>query len=342
MMLKKFIILIIAALILLGILFAYKMGRTVMIVGGEAERGLHPIWSTETAFLPHVPEKEESRIDILIVGIRGANGKDDNAHGDFLADTIMLASFNKKNNKTSIVSIPRDLYVQIPEYGNEKINSSYAIGEARYYGGGGLEMMRVLVSIISGVYVDHVISIDFDGFRKIVDDIGGIMIYRDTLFEESKQWIHDGREGKRYWRLDDTGWTFYVPEGANPMNSDEALYYTRSRYSSSDFDRMHRQQEALSAIKSKALNLGVLANPVRIFNILNTLEDNVRTDMSISQIKELINIGRKAKIQDFKKDVLGIGEDGILIEDTVDGRFVLLPKSGDYSQIGELFKKVVE
>lgn len=345
---KKIFIIPVVFIVLLVFFLAYKTGRTITVIGGNAEQ----LWKETATLFPDIPEREEERIDILIVGIRGFSDDSDIANGgskgEYLADTIILLSFNKKNNVAALASIPRDLYVDIPKYGMEKINSAYAIGETRNYGGGGLQIMRALVSSISGVYVDHAISIDFAGFQKIVDQLGGIVIYRDTPFVEDKQWIHDGREGGRYWHLraqstsTAAGWVFSVPKGSNIMNSEESLYYARSRYSSSDFDRMHRQQEVISAIKSKALNLGILANPVKIFQILDTVEKNVRTDISIAKMKELIDIAREAKIQDFKKVVLSSEEGNVLYEDNVGGRFVLVPKSGDYLRIREIFHEIIQ
>jgi len=345
---RTFIIIPIIFFVGIALLFVYKGGRTVTIIGNNSSG----FWPETAAIFSSLPEPEEDRIDILIVGIRGFRGGEDRSeggsNGEYLADTIILASFNKKNEQAAFVSIPRDLYVDIPEHGMEKINSAYAIGETRQYGGGGLQLTKALVSAISGVYVDYAVSVDFGGFKKIIDQIGGIVIYRDTPFVEGKQWIRDGQEGKRYWRLSqestttEVGWEFYVPGGANIMNSEEALYYARSRYSSSDFDRMRRQQEVISAIKSKALNLGVIANPIRIFNILDTLENNVRSDIDVSQMKELLSIMQKTKIQEFKRVVLDTSDDGLLVEDRIDGRFVLLPKDGDFSQIKELFKNIVE
>lgn len=336
---RKIIILTITLIVILGAFITYKTGRTVIIAG---ERG-GTFWEESEALIPAMPSPEEERIDILLVGIRGFNGKDtEGESGEYLADTIILISFNKANNQASLVSIPRDLYVDIPEHGKEKINSAYAIGEARSYGGGGLKLMKALLSRISGVYIDHAVSVDFEGFQKIIDHLGGIVVYRNTPFIEDKQWIHDGQEGKDYWRLDEEkGWIFYVPEGENIMNSEDVLYYVRSRYSSSDFDRMRRQHEVISAIKSKSLNLGIIANPVRIFNILKIVENNIRIDTSISKIKELISIVQQTNIQDFRRGVLDNSKDGLLVDDKVDGRFVLLPKVEDYSEIQKFFKDII-
>lgn len=340
---RKILIAIIIFLVIVGTFLAYRAGKTITVIGG----GEDYIWRNTISAFPPLPGPEEDRVDVLVVGIRGFDDDSENIYaggsGEYLADTIILLSFNKKNNNAAIVSIPRDLYIDIPGHGEEKINSAYAIGESRHYGGGGLQLTKALISQISGVYVDYAISIDFAGFKKIIDDLGGITIYRDTPFIEDKQWTQNGRVGKKYWKLDEEkGWIFYVPKGASDMNSEEALYYARSRYSSSDFDRMRRQQEVITAVKAKAFNLGVVANPVKIFNILDTLESNVRTDMSVMQIKELISLMQKAKVQDFTRAVLDASDDGFLREDRVDGRFVLFPRDESYSQIQELFKNVVE
>lgn len=345
---RKIVIIPIGFVLLLIVFFAYKTGRTITVVGGSSEQ----LWEETAALFPVLPKREEDRIDVLIVGIRGFSDNDDivngGSKGEYLADTIILLSFSKESEVAALVSIPRDFYVDIPKYGMEKINSAYAIGETRNYGGGGLQLTKALISMVSGVYVDYAISIDFVGFQKIVDHLGGIVIYRDTPFTEDKQWIYDGREGGRYWRLREqttttsAGWVFSVPKGSNIMNSEESLYYARSRYSSSDFDRMRRQQEVISAIKSKVFNLGVLTNPIKIFQILDTVEKNVRTDMSVAEMQELLDIAQDAKIQDFKRAVLSSDEDGVLYEDNIDGRFVLMPKAADYSEIHKLFYEIVK
>lgn len=339
---KKILFSFLALTLFLGIFFAYRIGRTITIVGGndgEFTDGLLPLF-------PSLPIPEEDRINILVIGIRGLNGEgaSELENGEYLADTIILFSFNKKNHKAALVSIPRDLYVDMPYYGKkEKVNSAYAIGQLPGLGGG-LEYVHGLFSIITGVHIDHVARIDFEGFQKLIDQVGGITIHRDTPFVEAKQWVHDGREGKSYWRKDKDGWVFYVPAGENYMSSEDALYYARSRYSSSDFDRMKRQQEVIASIKSKVLGLGVLANPVKILQILKILENHLRVKSFAEggEFEELIKIAQRAKIQDIAHVVLDDSESGLLVADTLDNRFVLLPKTGDYSKIQELFKGIVD
>ena len=336
---KKILIAVGVFLLVLAGVFVYKAGRTITVIGQQNDS----MWEETVSQFPDIPEAEQNREDILLVGIRGVNDGDEGfGNGEYLADTIMIASFNKDNNKAALISIPRDLYVDIPNHGKEKINAAYAVGESRYPGGG-LQLMKAVVSIVSGVHVDHAIRVDFEGFQKIVDDMGGITIYRDTPFSESKQWAQDGRDGQRYWKFTDAGWVFYVPAGSNQMNSDEALYYVRSRYSTSDFDRMRRQHQVIEAIKSKALGMGVLSNPVKIFNILDTLGDNVRSDMSISEMTDLVNLIRERNVQTFEKAYLEQnGDTGLLVSDKIDGMYVLLPKSGNYSEIHDMFRMIIQ
>lgn len=339
---KKILFAFLGLVLFLGIFFAYRIGRTITIVGGNDEE----ITNEALQLFPSLPIPEEDRTDILIIGIRGLNGEDPSEleNGEYLADTIILSSFNKKSNKAALVSIPRDLYVDMPHYGKkEKVNSAYAIGQIPGFGGG-LQYAQGVFSMITGVYIDHVARVDFEGFRKLIDQLGGVTIYRDTPFAEAKQWAHDGREGKTYWRKGKEGWIFYVPEGENHMSSEDALYYARSRYSSSDFDRMKRQQEVIASIKSKVLSLGVLASPVKILQILQILENHVRIKSFAEgeELQELIKIAQRAKIQDIAQVVLDDSPDGLLVADTIDGRFVLLPKTGDYSKIQELFKGIVD
>lgn len=351
---KKFFIAAVIVVAAFGVLFAYKAGRTITVISGSEEE----FWKEVASGFAPLPKPEKNRIDILILGIRGYDGKSEWGNGEWLADTIILVSLNTLNNQAAIISIPRDLYVNIPGHGKDKINAAYAIGETRNRNGGGLQLTKTIASMVTGAYVDHAASIDFRGFGRIIDQLGGITIYRNTPFVESKQWLLDGREGKRYWRLIKSGsatstatsteasvpvsWEFYVPAGTNVMDSEEALYYARSRYSSSDFDRMRRQQEVIDAVKSKALNLGVLANPFQLIRILDTLEKDVRTDMSLREMKDLAALAAKLKIQEFRRAVLDSSENGLLVEDKVDGLYVLLPKSGDYQEIQRLIREIVQ
>ncbi|MDX1607801.1 MAG: LCP family protein, partial [Candidatus Spechtbacterales bacterium] len=253
--------------VLVGALFLYQTSNVLTIAGSPSDVGVYQDFKIE---------KEADRLDILVLGIRGSG----DPNGGLLADTMILVSFDKKNDKVSMVSLPRDLYVDMPEYPNkEKINFAYALGEQRKPGGGGLTLSKEVVKYITGVYVDHAVVMNFEGFERLVNIMGGVQIYRNTDFYETKQWQGEGKEGSPFWykesadaeagqitqneneeeqQTDDVQdiqqedsqentavsapepreeyWVFHVPAGTSNLDGNSALYYVRSRYSSSDFD----------------------------------------------------------------------------------------------------------
>src|ERR1035437_8036590 len=115
----------------------------------------------------------DSRVNILLLGIGGGNHD-----GPNLTDTIMLASIDPKNNKVTLISIPRDLW--FPDV-NEKINAAYQIGLSK---GGGLLLAEAAVQKITGQSVDYGVRIDFSGFVKAVDEIGGLDVNVDNTFDD--------------------------------------------------------------------------------------------------------------------------------------------------------------
>ncbi|OGZ58979.1 MAG: hypothetical protein A3F94_00950 [Candidatus Spechtbacteria bacterium RIFCSPLOWO2_12_FULL_38_22] len=309
-------------------------------------------------------DKEKDRLDILILGIRGA--KDEN--GGLLADTMILVSFDKNKEKAAILSLPRDLLVAMPDHSNpERINFAYALGEQRHWGGGGLALSKEVVKYVTGVYVDHAIVVNFDGFKKLIDTLGGVKIERFTEFIESEQWQGEGIEGSPFWELandrqvsedkgeniqdesdvlspelDQNRWVFKVPAGISIFDGESALYYVRSRFSSSDFDRIKRQQQVVASLKDKTLSLGVLGNPLKIFNVLDILGDNVRTDMSLGDVREYASLVQKYDRISIETGILDTSPNGLLVSKTINGSFVLLPVAGDtdFSEIREFFKGI--
>ena len=342
---KKIIAASIGLFVFIGVFFAYRAARTVTVLGATSASS--QAWEEISASFLEMPKKEEDRLDILIMGFRGyQQGENERGNGELLADTIMLASFNKETGRASLVSLPRDLYVDIPNYGKEKINAAYAVGETQHYGGGGIQLMKALVSMLSGVYVDYGVSINFEGLERLIDIVGGIAIHLDGPFREDKQWTQDGKEDSEYWKIEtDEGgiekWVFEIPSGSHILSGEEALYYVRSRYATSDFDRMRRQQEVMGAFKTKILSLGVLANPLSVFEILDTLGDNLRTDMTMSEIRTGIDLARRGMFSDVPMYVLDASKDNFLFEEYQNYQYVLLPKAGDFKEIQNFFNSIL-
>jgi LCP family protein required for cell wall assembly len=278
-----------------------------------------------------IPEPEKNRFDVLILGIRGESEKDVESAGGLLTDTILVASFDQDSKKVAMISIPRDLYIDLvmtAKNGKQveikgKINEIYERGLAN---GGGIDMAEKVISKITGVHIDKTIVFDFEAFRKIVDTLGGIDIYLAKPFKESTQW----------------GYEFYLPAGNNHLNGEQALYYVRSRFSTSDFDRARRQQEVIIAIKNKALSLGFLTNPLKINSLLSDLKGNIRTDFQIWDINDILTLAKSFNPKQPVKNYV-ISTENLLYEThTTGGEYILLPKEANYAGIKNVFKNILQ
>lgn len=268
-----------------------------------------------------MPEEEPDQLDILILGIRGEDAKDAEEAGALLTDTIMVFSHNQLTKKSSLISIPRDLYIKTGPTKN-KINAAYEYG---LYRKEGTDYVKKVVSQITGVYIDNVIIVDFSSFEKLIDQLGGIDITLAKPFREEGQW----------------GYVFELPSGENHLNGLDALYYVRSRYSTNDFDRASRQQQVLFAIKNKLTRLNVLSDPIKTLSVINTLNQNIRTDINIWNVKEIIDLGKEVDTSPamFKKQVLST--DNLLYQTTgPKGEYILLPIGDNFDRIKQLFKNM--
>lgn len=256
-----------------------------------------------------MPSVEKNRYDILILGIRGKDDPD----GGSLTDTIMLFSLDRTTGKSTLVSIPRDFYVRINADHQDKINAAY-----EYLGLKGTEK---LVSMITGVYVDNGVVFDFSSFKKLIDDIGGVDIVLDKPFEETTQW----------------GYVFKLPAGLNHLDGENALYYARSRYSSSDFDRARRQQQIMFAIKNKMVNMDFLSNPIHSLSLLSSLKSDIQTDINLLDIKGLIELAQQVDASKVQRHVLSTAD--YLYETKGDGgAYILLPQGDNFDRLKTFFR----
>ncbi len=286
--------------------------------------------------LPELPEKDPNRINILLLGMRGL---EDPGEGKLLSDAIILASLNKKTGQVALISLPRDIYYRIWCSGdNRKINFTYAQG--------GLDCAKKTISSLTDLYIDYAVSVNFEGLKEIIDTLGGITIYLEEPFEEDFQWAKEGQEEDEHWLIKEIDgeerWVFYLPAGQNILDGQTALYYARSRYSTDDFDRMRRQQKVLLAIKEKSLSLGVLANPVKIYNLLDILGKNIRTDANLADIKNLINLIPDSDTVNIKRKVFDISPEGLLYHTFINDEYVLLPVGDNFERIQEACQNIFD
>lgn len=270
-----------------------------------------------------MPENDENRENILLLGYRGEG----DPNGGLLTDTMMILSVKKSTGQVALISIPRDLFIKIPGTDiHEKINYAYAYGQEKR--GQGLLYAKVAISQVTGLYIDKTALVDFEAFRDVVDTLGGIDVYLEKPFKENIQFSQE--------------MIIDLPAGKNHLDGNQALYFVRSRYTTSDFDRARRQQQAILAIKDKAFSLGVLSNPVKIFELLSAFGKNIKTDLTLSDIKELMGIYSRLDFSHLKHKVFDTTSEGLLFSSRSEaGAYILLPTGGDYKKIqqacGEIF-----
>ncbi len=171
------------------------------------------------------------------------------------ADVIILAHIAEDRHNVTLIHFPRDLYVDIPGHGKDKINASYAYG--------GAPLLVETLQGLTGAHVDHVAKIGFEGFKNMTDAVGGVDVY---VAESSSQ----------------DKYTF-VAGTTMHMNGDMALEFVRSRYqlSQGDISRGQRQQEFLKALMLKVLSGDTLTNPVKVASLVDAATKNLTVDQNL-------------------------------------------------------------
>lgn len=362
---KWFKVLAVVVIILLlgGGIFAWKTGGVL----NKISKG--GIFQSMVKNIPGVKNElkgeKDGRINVLILGMRGENIPG----GGLLADTIIVASINSKENKASMISIPRDLYVNNPGWANKtKINAVYAAGEENGKKQG-LEDMKKVAQEVTGLPIHYSASINFAGFKQIIDAIGGIEITLDKPFQEPVQFneahvcdsqvftvptgkfeIKKNKTGRVVAQyplctnpVKECGGNFTLPAGKQTLNGDKALCYVRSRATSSDFERAKRQQIVIQLVKDKMLSIGTLADFSKGNALLNALGNNVRTDMEIWEMQRFYDIYKGLNNLQIYQRVLENSEEGFLYNPTdmpKEVGYILLPIGGNYDRIHQMAKDI--
>ncbi len=188
-------------------------------------------------------------------------------------DTIMVLAVDAPNNRAALISFPRDIYLAIPGVGYSRINTAYGFGEERQPGGG-LPLLMSTIERNFGIPIDSYVRIDFSGFEGVIDALGGVDVLVDCpLYDEL---IY------RYFE------TYTLEPGTYHMNGEQALYYARSRKTTSDFDRARRQQRVLLAIRNRVLDANLLP---RVPALWLAMRDVVDTNLGPAEIADLARMG---------------------------------------------------
>lgn len=256
---------------------------------------------------PTPAPKVTGRVTVLVVGVDRRPGET----GAGLTDSMLLLSLDRTRNAGLMLSVPRDLWVEIPGHGPGRINTAYALGEKD--GAGGEALLKQTVGAALGVRVDHVVRVEFNAVITLIDAIGGVEIdvpaaIDDPLFPDSAYGYDP----------------LFIPAGQQHMDGTVALKYMRTRHSSSDFDRAARQQQVLIAIRNKLIRLDTWPELVkRAPELIAQAQNAIVTDMGVTDMIELVQQGRDMPDGALRTAVL----DGRYVVDyvTSEGAQVLLP-----------------
>lgn len=273
---------------------------------------------------------DDDRVNILLLGM-GGPGHD----GPYLTDTIMIASLKPSRRQIALISIPRDLLVNIPGHGWDKINMADSVGEMKKPGWGAAGTAEVVEKTFD-LPVHYYARVDFKAFEEVVDEVGGLTVSVDRPFTD-----------QMYPAPGDEYQTISFDKGTQTMDGKTALMFARSRHGSngegSDFARARRQQKILAALKQKLLSFDTYANPVRVHDLLQSLDAHVTTNMEFSDMMALIKIIRDWGTGSMAAMVLDNGPAGLLRDSyTARGAYVLEPKDGDFENISLAIQNVFD
>jgi LCP family protein required for cell wall assembly len=231
--------------------------------------------SIQPTSLPPLTDNET--VNFLLIGSDKRQGS------SYRTDTMVIAVMWPREGQVSLISIPRDLWIYIPTVGMQRINTAYQTGEITGHPGGGAGLLKETIAHNLGIRIDHTAMVDFDGFRRIVDTLGGVEVpvgcsYTDWRLIDPSYDPYD----------EDNWWLYTLGPGLIHMDGDLALWYARSRSKSNDFDRGRRQQEVLRAIFTQAMRTDTLNKVPQLYNDFSS---TIATDLGLGDILKLVPYG---------------------------------------------------
>lgn len=283
--------------------------------------------------------EDQGRVNIMLTGV----STDDPGHqGADLTDSIMIISLDTKNNQAQLISIPRDLWVNIPNHGYAKINAANYYGDADNfseagYPKGGMGLLEEVLTHSLNIKIQYYAKINYAAIRDGVNAVGGIDYTIKSsdprgLYDPSIDWSTHGPLVK-------------LSNGKHHLNGEQALDLARARgdaygsygFPASDFDRTEHQRQMLIALKDKAGSLSTLSNPVKLGNLLDTMGKNVRTNFKSSEIRRFYDLMKNINAKNIQSISLTDANGKNLLANftSSDGESALIPAAGagNYSDI---------
>lgn len=254
------------------------------------------------------------RVNVLVLGVDERESED----GPWRTDTMILLTVDPLSMTGGMLSIPRDLWVPIPPYGEGRINTAHYLGDLYNYPGGGPALARDTVRHNFGVPVHYYVRLNFRAFVDLVDLIDGIDIYVQEEIDDPTYPSSNPADPYGFEPL-------HIPAGWVHMDGELALRYARTRHSSGgDFDRADRQQQVLRAVLERVVQLDMLPRLVAAApGMWEEHHDSVVTDLTLDQIMALGNLAAQIPPESIRAGV--IDERYTMFWETPDGQQVLIP-----------------
>lgn len=322
--------------IIVGAWFGFKFYKDIAKLTGNK----NPL-ALLSVFHPVPLQNQNGRVNILLAG----NSADDPGHnGANLTDSIMVLSLNTKNNTALILSVPRDLWVDIPGNGYSKINVAYPDG--------GMGLLQQVIQDNLGITINYRALVNYEAFKDLVNAVGGITI---NIQSTDPRGIYD--PNRDYTSKHCCALANY-PNGPVTLNGQQALDLARARgdpspygfpygFSDGDFDRTMHQRQMLVAIKNKAAQASVIANPFKVSALVDAVGNNVTSNLQLDEIETLYSYMKKVNdnnIASYNVNTLEGANTTMLANYTSpDGESALIPAAGldDFSTIQAQIRRIL-
>lgn len=256
---------------------------------------------------PPVAWDGNSRINVLVLGLDYRDWENDDIPR---TDTMILFSLDPQSRTAGVLSLPRDLWVEIPGFDYHKINTAYRLGEIYNVDGRGPGLAIKTVEEFLGMEIDYYAQIDFSAFENFVDELGGV-----TVNVPNKIVVDPLGRGN----------TETLEAGEQLLPGYLALAYARSRNSSgSDFDRAQRQQQVIMAIRDRILSAELLPDLIRNSPaIYESLSSGISTNLTLMQLVRLAWVAQQITEEDIRQGIIGVNQVDFAF--SYDGQDILRP-----------------
>jgi len=262
----------------------------------------------------------DQTIYILLTGLDKWDKNSESGAG--LTDTIIVAFLDKSGGKAGLISIPRDTWVDVPDYGPYKINQAYMLGEAYGYPGGGPGILMETAGNLLDIEIDYYAQVDFQAFVVLVDAVDGVVV---DVQEEIQ--VYPNANTKDVMQV--------LSPGEHLLPGDLALGYVRTRDTpEGDFGRTKRQQQLLIGLQEKIFSYEILPVLIpRMPGLYRDLTSNVETNLTLNQIITLAWVVKDINPQSIQTHV--IKEPTVTADINDRNQYILVP---DLDQIRKIWK----